>query len=72
MLVKARGPQADKNLLSQQQASFSTSQRFIGDKAYIGALATITPQKKPRGGQLTQEQKEQNQQISKQRIFIEH
>lgn len=72
VLVGARGPEADKKLLSQQQAKFSTSQRFIGDKAYISALRTVTPDKKPRGGQLTQKQREQNRQISKRRIFIEH
>jgi hypothetical protein len=51
---------------------FSTSQQFIGDKAYIGAPRTTTPSKKPKGRELTVEKKEENKQISRQRIFIEH
>ncbi len=72
VVIGARGPEADKNLLSQQQAKFSSSQRFIGDKAYIGTPQTVTPAKKPRGRELTSEQKQENQKISQQRIFIEH
>lgn len=72
VVVGVKGPEADKNLLSQQQANFSPSQRFVGDKAYVGASPTVTPAKKPRGGELTTEQKDKNRRISKQRIFIEH
>jgi DDE superfamily endonuclease/Helix-turn-helix of DDE superfamily endonuclease len=70
--VGAKGPEADINLFRQQQLKFSDSQQFVGDKAYVGASQTITPTKKLKGKELTQEQKQENQQISRQRIFIEH
>ena len=70
--VGAKGPEADINLFHKQQPKFSDSQEFIGDKAYVGAPRTTTPTKKPRGRELTAEQKEDNKQISRQRIFIEH
>ena len=60
----ARGPEADKNLFCQQQAKFSETQKFLGDKAYIGAPRTTTPSKKPKGKELTQEKKEENKQIT--------
>ena len=70
--VGARGPEADINLFQKQPPKFSQKQQFVGDKAYVGASRTTTPTKKPRGRELTAEQKENNQQISRQRIFIEH
>lgn len=70
--VGARGAEADINLFRQQQPKFSEAQQFVGDKAYVGAARTTTPTKKPRGRELTLEQKEENKQISRQRIFIEH
>jgi len=46
------------------------------DKAYIGIehpfLTWTIPKKKPRGGELTEEEKETNKQISKIRIYVEH
>ncbi len=46
------------------------------DKAYIGIdhpfLTWTIPKKKPRGGELTEEEKEINKQISKIRIYVEH
>ena len=72
MTVGARGPASDINLFRQQQAKFSTEQEFVGDKAYVGAARTTTPTKKPKGGELTSEQQEENQKISSRRILIEH
>ena len=72
VVVGARGPEADINLFRRQQTKFSESQQFIGDKAYVGASRTTSPIKKPRGKELTEKQKEDNKQISRQRIFIEH
>ena len=46
VVVGERGPEADVNLLREQQANFSESQSFAGDKAYIGAEQTKTPKKK--------------------------
>lgn len=66
------GPSADVNLLRQQQPRLSENQNYIADKAYIGAERTCTPQKKPKGKELTDEQIENNREISSQRIFVEH
>ncbi len=46
VVVGERGPEADVNLLREQQANFSEKQSFAGDKAYLGAERTKTPQKK--------------------------
>ncbi len=46
----------------------------IGDKAYQSQdhPEFITPAKKPKGGALTPEQKEENTKIAKERIYVEH
>ena len=43
----------------------------LGDKAYLGE-DIATPQKKPKGGALTEAEKEQNRQLSAKRIRVEH
>jgi len=47
-----------------------------GDKAYIGInhpfLTWTIPKKKPKGKELTDEEKERNRQISSERIYVEH
>ena len=67
-----RGPEADITVMRKQLAIFDEAQPFLGDKAYIGEEQILTPQKKPRGGKLTSEQKEHNRVLSKRRIYIEH
>ena len=67
-----RGPESDISLFRQQQKKFSEQQRFEGDKAYVGAKHMTTPHKKPRNGELTEQQREENKIISSSRIFIEH
>jgi hypothetical protein len=59
-------------LLRHQQPRLSEKQRYRADKAYIGAERTCTPHKKPKGKQLSDEQIAENQEISGQRIFVEH
>lgn len=45
----------------------------LADKAYSGAAKpTRTPHKKPKGGELSEAQKETNRQISSERIVVEH
>ncbi len=46
VLVGERGPEADVNLLRQQQPNFADEQSFKGDKAYIGALSHNNPSEK--------------------------
>jgi hypothetical protein len=45
---------------------------FEGDKAYQAGKNISTPQKKPKLGKLTEEQKARNKELSSQRIFVEH
>lgn len=45
----------------------------LADKAYLGANPEIRiPHKKPKGGELSPEQKAENKQIAKERIYVEH
>jgi hypothetical protein len=68
-----RGPAADKKIY---QASGVAEQfpeaRKQGDLAYQGTPGVEVPQKKPRGGQLTAEQKEENRQRASVRVHVEH
>ena len=43
----------------------------LGDKAYVGEDVE-TPQKKPKGGELTEAEKEKNRELSAKRIRVEH
>lgn len=72
VVVGERGPEADVNLLREQQKRLAKQQTFEGDKAYQGAERTKTPYKKPPRKELTQAQKEKNKEIAKERIYIEH
>lgn len=68
-----KGPTSDISLFRSQEAKFAPGQGFDGDKAYVGAENVQTPHKKPRGGELTPEQKVQNKEFSStRRIFVEH
>lgn len=66
------GPANDLKIWQFQSHKFSQNQRFQGDTAYIGEPTISTPQRKPRLGQLSVEQKEENRQKSKKRIRVEH
>lgn len=72
MVAGAKGPTSDISLFRTQQQKFDDHQFFEGDKAYIGDKNITTPHKKPRHGELTQEQKAENKDISSNRIFVEH
>lgn len=69
----AKGPTSDLNLFRERQSRFAPGQGFDGDKAYVGAQNVQTPHKKPRGKELTEQQKVENKQFSStRRIFVEH
>lgn len=70
--VGARGRASDINLFRQQQAKFSTEPELVGAQAYVGAARQLTPTKKPKGGELTSEQQEENKKISSRRILSEN
>lgn len=68
----APGPKSDINFFRERQQEFDSSQRFNGDKGYIGEPNIKTPQKKTKKQELTTEQKQQNKELSSERIFVEH
>ena len=70
--VGKRGPESDITLFRVQRNNFSKKQLFEGDKTYIGEENILTPHKKPKNGELTVLQKEENRVFSSSRIFIEH
>jgi len=72
VVLGEKGPRNDSKLLEQTQAELPESIPLIGDKAYVGRNNTTTPFKKPPGGQLTQEQKDFNRQVSQKRVYVEH
>lgn len=74
-----RGPISDLKLYEQSQLKERLpeplrNKPLLGDKAYADQKhpEITTPTKKPKGGELTPEQKEQNREISKQRVRVEH
>jgi hypothetical protein len=72
VVVGETGATADINIWRKQRASLETSQKFQGDKAYVGEPLINTPHKKPRQGVLTPAQKRANKSKAQKRIFVEH
>ena len=59
-------------MFREYRSRFHPDQKFKRDLAYIGEDLIDTPIKKPRNGELTIEQKEENIKFASKRIFIEH
>lgn len=72
VIIGEKEPRSDSKLFEQTQAELPETIPFIGDKAYVGRSNTITPIKKPPGGELTQAQKDFNKEVSQKRVFVEH
>lgn len=72
LIASVRGPSSDISLFREQKQKFSETQRYKGDKAYVGDEQVVTPMKKPKGGELSEEQKQSNREISSDRIYVEH
>ena len=66
------GPKSDITLFRENRDSFDPRQKFKGDLGYQGEELIATPIKTPINGQLTREQKKENQEFSAKRIFVEH
>lgn len=68
-----RGPTADKTLYEQStvEQSYPQAQKQ-GDLGYQGVPGMLVPHKKPKGGQLTEEQKAANRQLASVRVHVEH
>jgi hypothetical protein len=73
-------PMSDSMLLrrSRLAGNLPPGVRLFGDSVYVGMgkvypeLEVVTPHKKPRGGELSDEQREFNRQVSKVRIAVEN
>lgn len=72
VIVGATGPTSDISLFRTQQSKFAAEQVFEGDKAYVGATQIVTPHKRLRKRELTQQQQAENKALSSKRIFVEH
>jgi hypothetical protein len=72
VIVGETGATADIKIWEKQRQSLAESQRFQGDKGYVGEPLIDTPYKKPRGGILTPAQKRTNKSKAKKRIVVEH
>jgi DDE superfamily endonuclease/Helix-turn-helix of DDE superfamily endonuclease len=70
--VGMTGKTSDISIFREQQQKFESGQKFTGDKGYQGGVNIKTPQKKPKNGELTEFQKENNKVISSERIYVEH
>jgi DDE superfamily endonuclease/Helix-turn-helix of DDE superfamily endonuclease len=74
------GPMSDSMLLRRSRFAGNAppGTRLFGDSAYTGMdkiyseLEVVTPIKKPKGGALSEEQREFNRQVSKVRIAVEN
>jgi hypothetical protein len=68
-----RGPAADKQVYEASgvaEAYPDASKQ--GDLGYLGTAGVQTPHRKARGGELTPEQREENRQMAKVRVDVEH
>ena len=70
--VGAPGPKSDIKLFRERSSEFDSSQKFNGDKAYVGEPNIRTPQKKQKNQELTAEQKQKNKELSTERILVVH
>ena len=69
-----RGPHADVKIWNETELPDDLKEKpKVGDKAYLGAAKpTQTPKKKPKGGELSELEEEENKRISQERIYVEH
>ena len=65
------GRKHDKKIYDQTRVISPPNTQKIGDTAYLGTTLNI-PHKKPKGGKLTPEQKQQNRELSSKRVVVEH
>ena len=72
VVVGETGATVDIKIWRKQRSSLEPSQRFQGDKAYVGEPLINTPHKKPRNRPLTPAQNRENKTKAQKRIFVEH
>ena len=67
------GPKSDKKLYEGSRAAGQYPQAARrADLAYVGVPEMLLPHKKPRGGHLTPEQKQENRHAARARVPVEH
>jgi hypothetical protein len=66
------GSKHDKKLYDESRLTYLRNIKPISDLGYFGVEGITMPNKKPKGKELTVEQKQFNGELSKQRIKIEH
>lgn len=72
ILAGFRGPESDIEIYRDTKLPKEIREKpKIGDKAYLGEDIK-TPKKKPKGGELTEKEKEENRELSGKRIKVEH
>jgi hypothetical protein len=69
MIVEETKATADIKIWINRRSELSPTQRFQGDKAYVGELLIDTSYKKKRIRDITPAQKTENQSKAKKRIF---
>lgn len=66
----------DKKIADEAEIEFEKTIELLQDNGFQGYLpknaTVIMPEKKPKGKELTQEQKQQNKQKASQRVVVEH
>jgi len=67
-----QGSTHDKKLYDKTNIYTDKKSRPIGDLGYLGVSSIETPIKKPKGKDLTKEQKQFNKKLAKRRIVVEH
>jgi len=66
------GKKHDKKLFDESNIILPEKSDLTGDLGYYGANGITLPNKKPKGKELTKEEKRYNKELSKRRITIEH
>jgi len=72
VVVGKPGATRDIKIWRYRRTQLSETQKFQGDKAYVGEPAIDTPHKKTRSKGITIAQKQENQKKAKKRVVVEH
>jgi len=72
VVVGKPGTTSDINIWRERRTELSDTQKFQGDKAYVGEPAIDTRHKKTRSRGITEQQKQENQKKARKRVVVEH
>ena len=71
IIVAEPGSTSDINIWRTNQSNLGLTQKFKGDKAYIGEPQIETPYKKRKHQELSAKEQDENRKKAKERIFVE-